>query len=1551
MHSQGQSSMGEVSAACSTRFWSPGRLQCTLLLLAALASLLLLLARPAAAAAEREPQPVRATSFADLAKAVRTQGASEVHVLIAGNITADATLAIAANARLTVRADSSSRCRCSIAAAANFKGALFTVPKSATLSLLDLEFTRFHTLQNEAVVVNTGELVVERCAFSANRFRGPKGAAAVYTQGNASLSHCEFNSNSVKSDEYAGAISTFGSTIITHCKFVNNAGAGGSAIYSKHGHLHVDASSFRNNHAIKTGSAISVYNGSADIKRSSFAGNYAGGEYDKNFNGGIISMYGKRRGGNAPIVRIHDCNFLGKPLLVFGLLGGCLGISGMTVEIRRTNFSQCSAATRGAVFYSFLDTVLVIEDSNFIDNDADQGGVGFNEGGNVTVRRSNIVATSASLSGGAFYNTGIMLIDSSSITGSQARGSCTSDSDCFAAAASGSGGWGGAVINYVGGNLSAINSQFSNNTAVVSGGAYYGSDGSGITIFDGCKFIGNHADRDAGGGVLTQTQMNITHSTFKHNFAQRGGGAIHNNASACLHDVKFSDNAANISGGAVHNFGVMNVSSSVFRRNHAKRSCGDIRNDAVRELELIDGVPVHTSSRNALTISHCDFKNSSANGEGGSVCNFLGILTLSDSVISGAHADIGGAVYVGGDIAIIPPEVCGNMSTLLQNVNLTDNNASASGGGIAIDASACDSAARITFANSNIIRNTAASGGGATTSCGAAGPCPHIVAVMFRDNKAERGGGGALFCGSSDLPNITCPDGNNTISLQASDGCDAWEGNEATDGGYGNVMATSARYLQASQTNFSDVVSVSALPNLTVSVHDQFGQVVSSGPNASLALQATLLSNSSQRGARFVSPAATVASGGVAKFALALQSIPGINEVAISTPEGLSTRIHVEIRACIPGEHTNPEGDRCEDCTQPSYRQGSALVVVNDGYWQSALLVDQFVQCLNEKACSYTKRNDSLKEKLANRTWKPDDQCAQGYNGNLCAVCRDGYGLSGQAGSLECKRCGMKSLTALALTGLTLISVLAIVLIIRSASQLPFEAIDEERMTLGMMVPAIVKLLVSYLQVNSIAFGVQFRWPSFMSHLIAAVASVSTIGGELLSPNCLLGNGNRFDTSFQVMIVFAALPFVATALPALFWTARWHYLRVKQSLTLTLSMRGLRASTFGEYFQPRFALSVIAVQFFLWPAVTTRIVTLFSCRNVNTAGSYVPESAVGSFWERAMNQRCYEGVHMAMVAIVGIPGAIIFCVGIPLVTFIILYRKRKFLYMQATAKYYGFLYAGYKRKFFYWECVVCLQKLALILVRVFMSQLGTDYQILVSLGLTWVFTLMSRAAAPFASEKLCNMQTIAWASSCVLLYMAWLFFLPLSEALRLVLSIAFGFIYLGSILLFLVLLSTEITTGIRKQKLNVGRREHIAKDDIADALREAVGPVAGAVLGTGLVALHSVYNLTKQRSQRYMSARRLSRRATGLQYESSWERADPSGDETCAAEATAPAADVVLSGVSNEKQAADSPQVAPMLEHQSSSAGTREARRCSIDDEETEGVQAEQNEEGVNRLC
>lgn len=62
--------------------------------------------------------------------------------------------------------------------------------------------------------------------------------------------------------------------------------------------------------------------------------------------------------------------------------------------------------------------------------------------------------------------------------------------------------------------------------------------------------------------------------------------------------------------------------------------------------------------------------------------------------------------------------------------------------------------------------------------------------------------------------------------------------------------------------------------------------------------------------------------------------------------------------------------------------------------------------------------------------------------------------------------------------------------------------------------------------------------------------------------------------------------------------------------------------------------------------------------------------------------------------------------GIPLFAYILMNREEKRLDKLEVRQRLGFLFRGYELRFFYWEIVIMLRKIALILIQSFLVQFG-----------------------------------------------------------------------------------------------------------------------------------------------------------------------------------------------------------------------------------------------------
>ena len=153
-------------------------------------------------------------------------------------------------------------------------------------------------------------------------------------------------------------------------------------------------------------------------------------------------------------------------------------------------------ATNGGGVYNERGT-LRIRDCRLSDNTAtNQGGAVSNVAGVVSVTNSTVLGNRSGDDGGAFYNRGTLYITNSTVAGNETKyststggavrnmGELVVTNSVFAGnSAPGERSSGGAIYNW-GGNFHSMNSTFSGNSAVESGGIYCTNNSNGITLIN-----------------------------------------------------------------------------------------------------------------------------------------------------------------------------------------------------------------------------------------------------------------------------------------------------------------------------------------------------------------------------------------------------------------------------------------------------------------------------------------------------------------------------------------------------------------------------------------------------------------------------------------------------------------------------------------------------------------------------------------------------------------------------------------------------------------------------------------------------------------------------------------------------------------------------------------------------------------------------------------------------------------------------------------------------------------------------------------------------------
>ena len=506
---------------------------------------------------------------------------------------------------------------------------------------------------------------------------------AIYNDGSLTLSDVKLSDNAA--DGYGGAVFNNGELVVSDSVFdsndVLNRGSasvdyGGAAIYNWYdGTLTVSGSNFTNNiKNYKNGDnlvgAITTI-GNATVSGSNFVNN--SGRW-----GGAISTAGYLLAGD-------DVNTLTVSGSTFkengGLYGAGIFVAGSDFTVSDCVFDKNSAFGKGnmtpnnnngaaiVVTDTGKDITGIITDSNFTNNKAHfSGAVDICEG-KITIKNSIFVNNSAE------YCAGAIAVDSQ--INKPAVEIINSKFDSNSAE------YGGAIYNYY--NLTVVDSTFTNNSkdtiynfrvanldlgiktftdlqnaiGLVRGTLTLDSD-IAMTDDEAANFkdgvaINKNIRIDGKGHTISAEDLGrifsigegftvtLTNATLINGKADKGG-AIYNDGSLTLSDVKLSDNAADSYGGAVFNNGHLVVGNSVFDSN-------DIVNRGSASVDY-GGAAIYNWYDGTLTVSGSNFTNNIKNYKNGDrlvgAVATIGDATISDSCFVNNAGRWGGAISASG---------------------------------------------------------------------------------------------------------------------------------------------------------------------------------------------------------------------------------------------------------------------------------------------------------------------------------------------------------------------------------------------------------------------------------------------------------------------------------------------------------------------------------------------------------------------------------------------------------------------------------------------------------------------------------------------------------------------------------------------------------------------------------------------------------------------------------------------------------------------------------------------------------------------------------------
>jgi len=225
-----------------------------------------------------------------------------------------------------------------------------------------------------------------------------------------------------------------------------------------------------------------------------------------------------------------------------------------------------------------------------------------------------------------------------------------------------------------------------------------------------------------GGGIfITDSELDVSSSTIKDNYADEGGGVYSEDSQFQVIDSVIDMNQANRSGGGIYSIdSELEMSRSQIQNNMAAGKGGGLE-----------------SKGGQLIADRCVFSGNLSEGDGGAINSDSDLLTLKESTISGntASGRGGGINSVDGQLTVIKSTISGNQSD-------------SHGGGVSRDVNS-GSASSNEFAwlqNSTVSNNQSDRDGGGLYNRDGLFRVEHCTVV---ENIASSGGGGVWSEGTS----------------------------------------------------------------------------------------------------------------------------------------------------------------------------------------------------------------------------------------------------------------------------------------------------------------------------------------------------------------------------------------------------------------------------------------------------------------------------------------------------------------------------------------------------------------------------------------------------------------------------------------------------------------------------------------------------------------------------------------------------------------------------------------------------------------------------------
>jgi hypothetical protein len=285
-----------------------------------------------------------------------------------------------------------------------------------------------------------------------------------------------------------------------------------------------------------------------------------------------------------------------------------------------------------------------------------------------------------------------------------------------------------------------------------------------------------------------------------------------------------------------------------------------------------------------------------------------------------------------------------------------------------------------------------------------------------------------------------------------------------------------------------------------------------------------------------------------------------------------------------------------------------------------------------------------------------------------------------------------------------------------------------------------LKILVRHIQFVAIVSTLGAQWPQSLAAIFTGVGWIFASGSpEVVSLDCLFAPNSTSGVPMAIKrtIVYLLAPAAILVLVLLARGLVWLLVR----LLVAFKTRG-RGFVLRPAFVTVLSVSTLVVVFFFYPSLVRLSLGFFACIPLdNLADTPYPQYAVATadhgYLVADMKQPCWEGWPRAWALALGLPLAIMFCLGVPAAIAVLLAANRKKLFVPGPLRdCLAFLFHDYRQERFYWEVVRTMQIAALVAISVFRFTLGSYFSMLLLQISFGVILLSEHIFKPYNSNEL-----------------------------------------------------------------------------------------------------------------------------------------------------------------------------------------------------------------------